>query len=352
MARFGGDEFVVIARGRNDDSRVALADRLRAALTPQFHLPVGSLSVSASVGVVEATPGSDPETVLSEADAAMYAEKDDRVSIRRERPVADRRELADQLTAAFANGEIIPHYQPIVLLGSGEWVGIEALARWEHPERGLMAPSEFLDVIEDTGRTGRLGEIILAGISRDMRRLRDVTGATPWISVNASAAELADEGYPSLITEILREGGIAPHRLTVELSEREVLHRLDRRGSTVPTSLAALADAGVRRAVDDFGTGFSSLMHLVSFPIDVIKIDRSFVAGIVNDTQRRSVIAALTGLASATGMDVVAEGVEHNQQISVLQDLGCRLAQGHHYSKPMPYAEMEMAFRTEALLRP
>ncbi len=351
VARFGGDEFVIVADVRNHDAPDALAERLHAALAPHFELSIGDLNVSASVGVVTCKPGGDVETVLAEADAAMYAQKFNRNPSGQERPVAARRELAERLGTALDAGEFVVHYQPIVTLDSGTWVGLEALTRWEHPERGLLLPDEFLDVIEHTGQGVRLGQVMLAIVAHDMQRLRQATGATPGIAVNASASEITNPDYPSLIANTLREGGIDPDRFTVELSEREMLERTNRQGSAIPTSLAALADAGIHIAVDDFGTGYSSLTHLVTFPIDVIKIDRSFVAGVVNDPQRRSVIAALAGLAENTNMVLIAEGIEQPQQIPALRNLGCRLAQGFHFAKPMPYSAMEIGYRTEAELR-
>ncbi len=351
LARFGGDEFVVVADAQSPRAIEALADRLQTALTPHFELSIGQVHISASVGVVECGPGSDPDTVLAEADAAMYAEKHDRSPSQKYHPVTARRELAERLGTALEAGEFIMHYQPIVRLASGTWVGLEALVRWDHPERGLLLPDQFIDVIEDTGRSAMLGQVVLASVADDMRRLKLATGATPGIAVNTTASEIADVNYPSLIADTLREGGIDPDRLTIELSEREMLERVNRRGSAIPTSLAALADAGIHLAVDDFGTGYSSLTHLVSFPIDVIKVDRSFVAGVVHDSQRSSVIAALAGLANGTGMGLIAEGVDQPQQIPALLALGCELAQGFHFAKPMPYAAVEMAYRTETELR-
>ena len=351
VARFGGDEFVVLADIDGHAGPRALAERLHAALAPNFELSIGTVQIAASVGVVGCDPGADVDTVLAEADAAMYAEKHNRGSTGHDRTVVARRELAERLSTALDGGEFVVHYQPIVNLATGVWVGLEALARWEHPERGLLRPDEFIEVIEQTGQTARLGEVVLSRIAGDMQKLRTVTGATPGIAINASAAEITSPSYPSLIAETLRSSGIDPTRLTVEISEREMLERSNRSRSTIPTSLAALADAGIHLAVDDFGTGYSSLTHLVTFPIDQIKIDRSFVAGVVHDPQRRSVIAALVGLARNTGMDVVAEGIDQTQQIPILRELGCELAQGFHFARPMSYEAIELSYLTEVELR-
>ncbi len=351
VARFGGDEFVIVADMKNHDAPDVLAQRLHAALTPHFELSIGDVHLSASVGVVICDPSRDVETVLAEADAAMYAQKYNRRPSVQDRAVGARRELAERLTTALEAGEFVVHYQPIVALDSGAWVGLEALARWQHPERGLLRPDQFLDIIENTGQIGRLDTVVLAIVAHDMQCLRQATGATPGVAVNATAAEITHPDYPSLVAETLREGGIEADRFTVELSEREMLERTNRHGSTIPTSLAALADAGIHIAVDDFGTGYSSLTHLVTLPIDTIKIDRSFVAGVVHDPQRRSVIAALAGMAKNTNMTVIAEGIEQAQQIPVVRNLGCNLAQGFHFARPMPYDAIEIGYRTEAELR-
>lgn len=351
VARFGGDEFVVIARELGGFDPQRLATRFEEALAQPFLLSVGEVQVSASVGMVEAGPDDEVGNVLAEADIAMYAAKHNRqLDAPAGRTVVARRQLADRVARALDTGEFVAHYQPIVDLATGRWVGLEALARWNHPEDGLLLPADFLDIIDDIGRTGRLGEIIIESVCSDMHRLRSTIGATPGIAVNASVDEMTDPDYPAFVTDALRRWGIAPARFTVEISERSMLERRSRTGVAVPTTLAALDDAGVRLAVDDFGTGYSSLTHLVSFPVDVIKIDRTFVAGVVGDGHRRSVINALVGLAGNIGMDVIAEGIDQPKQISVLRDLGCRLGQGFHFARPMPFETLQIAYRAEAAL--
>ena len=352
VARFGGDEFVVIARDPDGIDPQGLAARFEEVLARPFELSVGEVHISASIGVVEAGPGDEVDTVLAEADVAMYADKNNRHEVSPTgRTVVARRRLAERVAQALDTGEFVAHYQPIVDLTTGRWIGLEALARWNHPEQGLLLPADFLDIIEDIGRGVRLGEIMIDAVCADMHRLHQLTGAVPGIAVNASVDEMTDPGYPMLVTDALRRWGIAPGRFTVEISERSMLERRSRTGIAVPTNLAALADAGIHLAVDDFGTGYSSLTHLVSFPVDIIKIDRSFVAGVVGDGQRRSVIAALAGLAENTGMRVIAEGIDQPDQIRVLRDLGCQLGQGFHYARPMPYEALEIAYRTEGVLR-
>ena len=301
--------------------------------------------------MIEVVPGDEVDTVLAEADVAMYAAKNNRQTDSTPgRTVLARRGLAERVSQALDMGEFVVHYQPIVELQSGRWIGLEALARWDHPEQGLLLPVDFLDIIEDIGRGARLGELVIDMVCADMHNLHRDAGVMPGVSVNASVDELTDPEYPSVVADSLQRWGIAPDRFTVEISERSMLERRSRSGIAVPTNLAALADAGIHLAVDDFGTGYSSLTHLVSFPVDVIKIDRTFVAGVVGDSQRRSVIAALVGLADNTNMTVIAEGIDHPNQITVLRDLGCRLGQGFHFARPMPYDALVLAYRTEGAL--
>lgn len=352
VARFGGDEFVVIAKHPLPADPDILAERLEKILARPYALSIGEVHISASVGVVEADPGDDVDTVLAEADVAMYSAKHNRHTFSaKSRTVVARRRLAERVAQALDAGEFVVHYQPIVELETGRWIGMEALARWNHPEQGLLLPVDFLEIVEDIGRSARLGEIVIEAVCDDLNRLQRTTGATPGIAVNATADEMTHPEYPLTVTDALRRWGIAPDRFTVEISERSILERRGRTGVAVPTNLAALSDAGVHLAVDDFGTGYSSLTHLVSFPVDVIKIDRSFVAGVVRDDQRRSVIAALAGLADNTGMSLVAEGIDQHDQITVLRELGCRLGQGFYFARPMPYDALEMAYRTEDVLR-
>jgi diguanylate cyclase (GGDEF)-like protein/PAS domain S-box-containing protein len=352
VARFGGDEFVVILRQSGDIDLRQLAARFEDVISEPFNLSVGEVHISASAGVVEAIPGIEVDTVLAEADVAMYAAKNNRLSGSSPgRSVIERRRLAERVSQALDTREFVVHYQPIVELETGRWVGLEALARWAHPEQGLLLPVDFLDIIEDIGRSARLGEIVVDTVCADMNRLQRDVGLTPGIAVNASVDEMTDPDYPSLVADSLRRWGIAPNRLTVEISERAMLERRSRSGIAVPINLAALSDAGIHLAVDDFGTGYSSLTHLVSFPVSTIKIDRTFVAGVVGDDQRRSVITALVGLANNTDMKVIAEGIDQPDQITVLRELGCRLGQGFHFARPMPYEALELAFRMEGELR-
>jgi diguanylate cyclase (GGDEF)-like protein/PAS domain S-box-containing protein len=352
VARIGGDEFVMVIRQSANINLQKLAERFENAIAEPFDLSVGEVNISASAGVVEAVPGSEVDTVLAEADVAMYSSKHNRNTVLSPgRTMLGRRRLAERVSQALDNGEFVVYYQPIVELETGRWVGLEALARWEHPEQGLLLPADFLDIIEDIGRSARLGEIVIDTVCADLNRLHRDAGVLPDIAVNASVDEMTDPDYPSLVADSLRRWGIAPDRLTIEISERSMLERRSRSGIAVPINLAALADAGIHLAVDDFGTGYSSLTHLISFPVDIIKIDRSFVAGVVGDAQRRSVINALVGLADNTDMKVIAEGIDQPGQITVLRDLGCRLGQGFHFARPMPYDALELAYRTEGALR-
>ncbi len=342
VARLGGDEFVIVADATGDDAPTGLSARLEASVAEPFSLSAGTVQVFASVGAVTAYSGDSAETILAEADAAMYAEKHRRRGMRtgRARPVTERRLLAERLDEAFANDEFVLFYQPIVDLRTGRTAEFEALVRWQHPERGLLPPMEFLDIIEDVGRDSELAEFVLRRAADDLATIRAKHGLNVGFAVNASANQFTDPVFADLVEEVVLRNQLPPHCLTVEVSERSILDRPAHGASiTVVSGLEALASKGVRIAVDDFGTGYSSLSHLVSFPIDSIKIDRSFVEKMLTERQSRSIVTALIGLARSMRLSIVAEGVESDAQLRRLRALGCSNAQGYLFSVPLPLDE-------------
>jgi diguanylate cyclase (GGDEF)-like protein/PAS domain S-box-containing protein len=338
VARLGGDEFVVVAEV-DDGAAAALLDRLEACVATPFELSVGSVSVQASIGLARATGEHSPEALLAEADAAMYSVK----RARRGGPpepsmtVRERRALSEELGVALAENQLVVHYQPVVALGTGAVRGYEALVRWQHPERGLLAPGAFLGVAEDSGRDDAITEHVLRAACADVAHLVDAAGDGVWVSVNASAAQLARSDFPDLVAEVLADTGLTPARLCIEVTERAILERPSSGVSTpVLAALDAIACLGVQLAIDDFGTGYSSLSHVVQFPLHVLKIDRSFVRGVGADRDRHSVVAALVALARNLGVLSVAEGIEDERQLEELRRLGCDLGQGYLLGRPAP----------------
>ena len=342
VARLGGDEFVVVADATGEDSVAGLSARLEGAVAEPFSLAAGTVQVFASVGAVTASSGDSAETILAEADAAMYAEKHRRrgMGTGRARPITERRRLAERLDKAFENDEFVLFYKPIVDLRTGRTAEFEALVRWDHPELGLLPPLEFLDIIEDVGRDNELAEFVFRRATADLAMVRHEYGLTLGFGVNASANQLTDPGFADFVEEVVLRNDLPPDSLTIELSERSILERPAYGASIAAVSgLEALASKGVRIAVDDFGTGYSSLSHLVSFPIDSIKVDRSFVEKMLTERQSRSIVTALIGLARSMRLNIVAEGVESDQQLRKLRALGCSSAQGYLFSVPTPLEE-------------
>ena len=345
VGRFGGDEFVIVAAAATLGEAIQLAERLEEIIAKPFGLTCGPVQIYASIGVAMADAQSTVESLLTDADAAMYSVKNGRRGTPQNtrRSVGERRSLAESLSRAFENEEFVVHYQPIVDLAKHKTVGHEALVRWQHPTRGLLLPGQFLDVVEELGHDGDLGEVVLRKALRDLAFIDEATGPGSQMNVNASAAQLIDPSFPPQVAAMLVDADIAPERLTVEVSERTILERSTSGPSTpVMTGLRVLKNLGVKIAADDFGTGYSSLTHLVSYPIDSLKIDRSFVAGVLIDEHRRAIVSALISLSLGMGLVVVAEGVEETGQSRILRELGCVVAQGYLYGRPMP-VEMVIA---------
>jgi diguanylate cyclase (GGDEF)-like protein/PAS domain S-box-containing protein len=350
VARIGGDEFVVVADIARAESLQSLRHRLETALLQPIELSVGTIQIGASIGTVTASSGDSAETVLAEADAVMYEEKHRRRGMRTDHrlPVAERRAIAEALDAAFDNEEFLLHYQPIVDLQTGRVVEFEALVRWQHPKRGLLTPAEFLDVIEDVGRDDQLARFVVCRATEDLATARVTHGLEIGIAVNASAAQFADPSFADLVADQMRHHHVPPGSLTVEVSERSILERTPHGPAiAVSAGLQALVDRGIRIAVDDFGTGYSSLSHLVSFPIDAIKIDRSFVSRMLTERESRSVVTALISLARSLRQDIVAEGVESHEQLRKLRGLGCSRAQGYLLGVPLPFEQAVVPLLSE-----
>lgn len=351
VARLGGDEFVVVASAKSDAEIDQLMRRIEHAVSEPMRLRAGPLQIYASIGLAVGHPGDVVQDVLTEADSAMY---DVKIGNRgpmgtRTRPLAERRSLAEDLEPAFRYGQFEVHYQPIVALADGATVALEALVRWHHPRRGLLLPEDFIDVVEDTGRDRELDDLVTSTVTSDMSDFLELGPPGLRVGMNISMAQLAEPGYADRVDGLVRRSGVAPESVVIEISERCLLDS-DTGGSPVRAALQSLSDAGFTIAVDDFGTGHSSLQHLVSFPIDVLKIDSSFVAEIDDKRSRQSIVAALISLARAAGMEVVAEGVEHSAQIDVLQQLGCNHGQGFYFSRPLSTSELLTEFQANGAL--
>jgi len=348
VARLGGDEFVVLVEnGAMADASGLLAERVQDVLRPPFNLGGHEYLVSASIGIATATDGT-AENLLQEADVAMYKAKSSGknccVNFRpRMRHAAHARlQLEMDLASAIRGGQLCVHYQPIFNLEHNNVCGMEALVRWQHPERGLLPPSEFIPLAEASGRLiVDVGRYVLSEACR---------AAAGWqrldiyldVAVNISARQLESAGIVNDVANALAESGLEPARLVLEVTETAMMHDPD----AVVARMTKLKSLGVRLSVDDFGTGYSSLASLRRFPVDVLKIDRSFVESISRSLEDASVVQTLVSLGRTLGLEVVAEGVELVSQLEAVRQAGCNRAQGFLLGRPLDREQLDALIAT------
>jgi diguanylate cyclase (GGDEF)-like protein len=353
IGRFGGDEFVIACRQHEPSTATRVAARVLASMERPFTVAGRPVTASVSVGLAVSTPGDhDAERVLQAADIALFEAKRlgrGRCEVFSEdlrRRMVDRVELEVELRDALVRDELRLHYQPQVDLFDGSVVGVEALVRWQHPVRGLVPPLEFVPVAEESGVIGALGEWVLREACRQMAEWRDRgTWAPPVVTVNVSPLQL-DAHLVDVTRDALDQYALAPRAVCVELTESAFMR--DGASLAVLDELRAL---GCYVGIDDFGTGYSSLARLRDLPAEVLKIDRSFVAGLGGDPNDSAIVASIMGMALTMGLHVIAEGVEAPCQADALVRLGCRFAQGYLFSRPVPPAEIE-ALGARRLWRP
>lgn len=334
VSRFGGDEFVLIAESINGVlGAEALADRVCAATRPPVQLGHHSVSVTASIGIALAAPGDTPDTLLAQADAALYRAKSSGRSCHalfdasmRARALR-RLELEDDLRRAIDLRALHVVYQPYVAIATRRVAGFEALVRWDHPELGALEPAEFVALAEDTGMITALGAVVLEE-ALDAVTAWHEQGVDVPVGVNVSGRQMDDPRLVDSVVSAVTSRGIDPAWLLLEITESALTEPTPR----AVEALDRLRQAGIRLALDDFGTGSSSLAALRSLPVDTVKLDRRFLAGIDTDPAARAVVAAVVQLVRALGLTAVAEGVESASQLEVLAELGCALAQGYHLS--------------------
>jgi diguanylate cyclase (GGDEF)-like protein/PAS domain S-box-containing protein len=343
VARLGGDEFVILCEDVADEHHaVAIAQRVLSLIEASpFELQGSEVDMTASVGIALSPGGEDahPEALLRDADAAMYRAKDlgrARLELFDEsmrRRAAQRLELADELAGGIEHGEIVVHYQPCVSLVDGRVIAVEALARWHHPERGLLAPQEFIALAEETGLIVGLGLRVLSDACAQGRRWMDTLGDdAPRVHVNLSARQLTAANLAVLVRTVLEASGLEPDRLCLEITESVLMED----APAVIEALRRLKHIGVTLAIDDFGTGYSSLSYLRRFPVDVLKVDQSFIDGLGPDPEDSAIVAAIVNLADTLELEAIAEGVETREQLARLRELGCAAAQGFLFSHPKP----------------
>jgi predicted signal transduction protein with EAL and GGDEF domain len=348
LARFGGDEFTVLCEGPIDEA-VLVAERLLSELALPFTHDGHDLHLTASIGIrVCDLATEDPNVLLRDADLAMYLAKE-RGRSRFELFDTDvrtrfvhRLEIERELRLALRRGELLLHYQPSVELETGRIVGVEALVRWEHAERGLVPPGEFIPAAEESGLIISVGEWVLREACAQLAAWRRSAVVPPQfqMSVNVSARQLSRPELPQTVAAALTAADLEPSALCLEITESAVLDDT----ATALANLQALQQYGVSIALDDFGVGSSSLSRIRELPpVDVIKVDRSFIAGLGSNDADAALVGGVLGLARSLGLTAIAEGVETPDQLAELRRLGYDRGQGYLLGRPQPAAEIELA---------
>jgi len=340
VARLGGDEFAMILPDLIDpEEPLRLARRVQMALQHPFKLGTQEVFVTASIGIaVHPEDGQDPATLHQNSDVALaQAKKEGRNAIERystsmNAEAATRMRLEHELRKAVEQGEFTLWYQPVVDLRSRWATGAEALVRWDHPDRGLITPGEFIQLCEESGLIVPLGEWSLWSVCTQARRWAEAGYTGLRVSVNLSARQLRQRGIVRTVQDILDETGAKPQQLAIELTESLLMEQ----GGMVEKRLRELAELGISLAIDDFGTGYSSLSYLKNFPVSTLKIDRSFIVDVTTDPDAAAITTAIIALAKAMELEVVAEGVETKEQADFLKWRGCEKAQGYLLGRPAP----------------
>ena len=339
--RLGGDEFAVVVGSTSGDTAREVAESIVAALAEPFRVTGYTLRASGSIGIAYFEEGLGPDELLRNADLAMYAAKGaGQGAIRAYRPaflhdVRSRQQLESRLWTALEHGQVSVAYQAIVDARTQAPVCLEALARWSDPEAGAVPPGRFIPVAEASGIIGPLGELVLRTACADAARLPAGHGPVG-VAVNVSVRQFQSPEFAAFVAATLADTGLPPQLLTLEVTESLVMDDDPR----IVTNIATLAELGVQLSIDDFGTGQSSLARLRALPVHQLKIDRSLVQGLTEDASYAPIVGAVTSMARALGLAVVAEGVETGSQLDAVVDLGCDLVQGFLLSRPVPIAEL------------
>ncbi|MGH3043075.1 MAG: putative bifunctional diguanylate cyclase/phosphodiesterase, partial [Gaiellaceae bacterium] len=359
VARLGGDEFAILLEDAvSEEPALALAERILEALKQPFEVRGREVFVGASVGIaLNDGSSAQPDDLIRNADTAMYAAKaDGKGKCVVFQPAMHRRtleffEVQADLQRALIRGEFAVHYQPIVDFRTGRVEGLEALVRWNHPTRGLVMPGGFIPVAEEAGMIVPLGVWVLGEACRQTAEWRRRLGSAAdlWISVNLSTRQLLEPDLIDRVAEVLRESTLDPSALVLEITEGSLMQDVEQ----TSFKLQALKRVGARLALDDFGTGSSSLGHLRQFPIDVLKIDKSFVDGVAEPgSEAAALVRAILELARTLRLSTVAEGIELPEQHEQLAAAGCDWAQGFLFAKPMPPEQVEEILRQGRSLLP
>jgi len=349
IARLGGDEFAVLLPRATALRAERVARRLLSALDQPFEIDSYSVDVNGSIGIaLNPEHGDTADALIQRADIAMYvAKRSNRgfafYATEHDQHSPERLALVGELRRAIDNDELTLVYQPKVNLETGRWIGAEALIRWQHPQRGMIPPDQFIPLAEQTGLIRLLSRWVLGAALRQVRAWQGAGIDLP-IAVNLSMRDLHDPDLPDMVAELLSTWQVSPSRLMVEITENGLMAEPARALQTV-TGLRAM---GIRIAIDDFGTGYSSLAYLKRLPVDELKIDRSFVRELAGDRDDLAIVRSTISLGHDLGLRIVAEGVEDAATMDLLQELGCDIGQGYHISRPVPPQDLVRHFTSLA----
>ena len=352
LARLGGDEFAVVLPGADQADAEAVSVKLMAAVAESFVLDALTLHTQVSVGIaMYPEHGADLSALLRHADIAMYRAKSTRAGFHTYAKADDvrgavRLRTQNELRVALESDQLVVYYQPKITLATGQVLGVEALVRWDHPERGLLYPDSFLSVVEDAGLMNRLTRVVL-GKALDQAANWYAEGRDLAVAVNLSASSLGQASLSGEVALMLAERALPPRLLQLEITEDFLM--ADREGAR--EVLSQLRDAGIGISVDDFGTGYSSLAYLRDLPIDELKLDKSFVLAMADDQRAAALVAATVALSHSLGLRMVAEGVENEVAVAELVRQGCDVGQGFLWSRAIPAAELELWLDQRAAAR-
>jgi diguanylate cyclase (GGDEF)-like protein len=351
IARLGGDEFAVIIENINGaDDAISIADNLTTILEHNVRLDDQETYTSASIGIaIFPEDGDDARTLLKNADTAMFRAKENgRHCFQFYKPemsvsAMERLDLENSLKAAFENDEFVIHYQPVIDIHKNEVASVEALLRWQHPDKGMIHPDDFVSAAEESGLIVPVGEWMVSSICKQIRSWKNSGLDDQNVSINISPRQFKEQDIVTVFTQALAENNLDGSALSVEITERTLIDNV----GEVEKTLKKLRDMGIKILLDDFGTGYASLAFLKKFPIDIVKIDDSFVAGIPDNREDSAIVNAIAGLTRGLELTLLAEGVENERQLEVLKSIGCKYAQGFYWSKALPGDEYEQFYMNQ-----
>ena len=351
IARLGGDEFAVIIEDINSpEDAISIADNLTTILEHNVRLDDQETYTSASIGIaVYPDDGKDARTILKNADTAMFRAKENgRHCFQFYKPemsvnAMERLDLENSLKAAFENDEFLIHYQPVIDIHKNEIVGVEALLRWQHPDKGMIQTTDFVPTVKNSGLIIALGEWLIFSVCKQIRVWQDAGLKEQNVSINLAPRQFKEQDLVTLFTRAIAENNIEGSSLSVEVTERTLIENV----GDVESTLKKLRNMGIKVMLDDFGTGYASLAYLKDFPVDVVKIDREFISGIPDNPDDSAFVDAIAGLTHGLKLDLLAEGVETESQLSVLKSIGCQYGQGYYWSKALPGDEYEQFYMNQ-----